>query len=124
MPLANAMTTISLTLPTTPEYRGVATLVLGGIGTRLDLPYERMDELQLAVLSVLDAGVGPDVSLVVDSDGQDVTVVVGPLVDGSASDRGLTTVLDRLVDAVERMQRDGEEWLALRLTGVRSQPAS
>jgi len=33
-------------------------------------------------------------------------------------------VLDRLVDAVERMQRDGEEWLALRLTGVRSQPAS
>jgi hypothetical protein len=118
------MTTISLTLPTAPEYRGVATLVLGGIGTRLDLPYERMDELQLAVLSVLDAGVGPDVSLVVDSDGPDVTVVVGPLVDGSASDRGLTTVLDRLVDAVERMQRDGDEWLALRLTGVRSQPAS
>jgi len=118
------MTTISLTLPTAPEYRGVATLVLGGIGTRLDLPYERMDELQLAVLSVLDAGVGPEISLVVDSDGADVTVAVGPLVDGSRADRGLTTVLDRLVDGVDEEQRDGAEWLALRLTGVRPQPAS
>jgi hypothetical protein len=112
------MTTISLTLPTEPQYRGVATLVLGGIGTRLDLPYERMDELQLAVLSVLDAGAGPEVSVVVDADGSTVTVAVGPLVDGSASDDGLTTVLDRLVDGVERERRQGEEWLSLRLTGI------
>jgi hypothetical protein len=112
------MTTISLTLPTDPEYRGVATLVLGGIGTRLDLSYERVDELQLAVLSLLDAGAGPDVSVVVDANGSTLTVAVGPVVDGSASDKGLTTVLDRLVDGVEVEQRDGEEWLALRLTGV------
>lgn len=112
------MTAISLTLPTDPEYRGVATLVLGGIGARLDLSYERMDELQLAVLTLLDAGVGPDVSVVVDADGSTLTVAVGPVVDGSASDKGITTVLDRLVDGVEVDQRDGREWLALRLTGV------
>jgi hypothetical protein len=38
------------------RHRGVATLVLGGDRSRLDLPHERVDELQLAVLSVLDAG--------------------------------------------------------------------
>lgn len=112
------MTSISLTLPTDPEYRGVATLVLGGIGARLDLPYERMDELQLAVLSLLDAGAGPEVSVVVEADGSTLTVSVGPLADGSGSDDGLTTVLDRLVDGVQREQREGAEWLALRLTGV------
>ena len=77
-----------------------------------------MDELQLAVLSLLDAGVGPDVSVVVDADDSNLTVTVGPVRDGSASDTGLTTVLDRLVDGVEVEQRDGNEWLALRLTGV------
>lgn len=110
--------TISLTIPTDLQYRGVATLVLGGIGTRLDLPYERMDELQLAVLSALDAGAGPDVSLVVDADGSTVTVSMGPLATGSGSDRGLANVLDRLVDEVGSEEREGEEWLTLRLTNV------
>ena len=36
---------ISLTIPTATRFRGVATLVLGGIGSRLDLPYERVDDL-------------------------------------------------------------------------------
>jgi hypothetical protein len=110
--------TIFLSIPTEPRYRGVATLVLGGIGSRLDLSYERMDELQLAVLSVLDAGAGPQVSLVVDAEGSTVTVSLGPLAAGSGSDQGLATVLDRLVDEVESEDREGEEWLALRLTDV------
>jgi anti-sigma regulatory factor (Ser/Thr protein kinase) len=110
--------TISLVLPTDMRYRGVATLVLGGIGSRLDLPYERVDELQLAVLSVLDAGAGPEVSLVVAAEDATVTVSIGPLAAGSGSDQGLATVLDRLVDEVRSEEREGEEWLALQLTNV------
>lgn len=111
--------TILLTIPTEPRYRGVATLVLGGIGTRLDLPYDRMDELQLAVLSALDAGKGADVTLRVDSDDHDVRVSIGPLADGSGADAALTTVLARLVDSVATDQRDGDEWLVLRLASPR-----
>ena len=46
---------IVLTVPAGARFRSVATLVLGGIGGRADLPYERMDDLQLAVLSILDS---------------------------------------------------------------------
>lgn len=119
-PRALVMTdTISLTLPTDPGYRGVATLVLGGIGSRADLPYDRMDELQLAVLSVLEAGKGADVSLRVDTGDQTLAVSVGPLAEGSATDEGLVRVLARLVDDVASERRDGEEWITLRIATVR-----
>ena len=48
---------VVLTIPAEPRFRSVATLVVGGIGSRADLPYERADDLQLAVLSALDAGI-------------------------------------------------------------------
>lgn len=106
---------ITLTLPTDPRLRGVATLVLGGIGSRLDLPYEQVDDLQLAVLSVLDAGGGDEVTLEVDAAGDELLVSVGPLAAGSGSDEALIRVLDPLVDSVTSSQRDGHEWLTLRL---------
>jgi anti-sigma regulatory factor (Ser/Thr protein kinase) len=109
--------TITLTIPAEPRYRSVATLVLGGVGTRLDLPYERMDELQLAVLSVLEAGTGRNVSVRVEAGDDVLTVSVGPLVAGSSADDGLGRVLARLVDEVVTERRDGEEWLTLRLAG-------
>jgi hypothetical protein len=107
---------ISLTIPSASPYRAVVTLVLGGIGSRLDLPYERMDDLQLAVLSVLDAGAAETVTLEIEAEPSGLTVFVGPLTNGSGSDSALTRVLDRLVDSTESARRDGREWLTLRLT--------
>jgi anti-sigma regulatory factor (Ser/Thr protein kinase) len=107
--------TIVLTMPTSPRLRGVATLVLGGIGSRLDLPYEKMDDLQLAVLSVLAATDGDTVTIEVTADDDLVAVGIGPLSDGSSDDGALTRVLERLVDTVEAADRDGGEWLMLRL---------
>lgn len=105
--------TIALTIPAEARFRGVATLVLGGIGSRLELSYERVDDLQLAVLSVLDAGSADEMSVEVTREDDGVSVVIGPLVPGSADDGGLTRVLDRLVDRIEAVQRDDEEWLML-----------
>jgi hypothetical protein len=107
---------ITLTLPVDPRLRGVATLVLGGIGSRLELPYERVDDLQLAVLSLLEAGDGDDVTLEVDADGESLVISVGPLVAGSSSDVALARVLDPLVDSASASQRDGAEWLTLELS--------
>jgi hypothetical protein len=106
---------ITLTVPTDARLRGVATLVLGGIGSRLDLSYERMDELQLAVLSLLDAGGADHVTMEVDAQPAGLSVALGPLAVGSGADEALTNVLDRLVDSVESGRRDGQEWLTLRI---------
>ena len=106
---------IILTIPASARYRPVATLVLGGVGSRLELPYERIDDLQLAVLSALVAAEGDLVTMEVEAGEKGLAVSVGPLVDGSGGDDALRLVLDRLVDSVEATARDGGEWLTLRM---------
>lgn len=108
--------TIVLTIPSGSGFRGIATLVLGGVGSRLDLPYERMDDLQLAVLSMLEAAQDGEVTVEVVAHADDVAVSIGPLATGSGADEGLGLVLSRLADRVEPGSRDGEEWLTIRLT--------
>ncbi len=105
---------IVLTLPAETSFRPVASLVLGGIGTRLELPYERLDDLQLAVLCLIASGAAQDVTLEVEAGDDGVSIAVGPLVAGSA-DRALTRILERLVDTVETASHDGGEWIALSL---------
>jgi len=97
---------IVLTLPGTARLRGVATLVLGGIGSRLDLPYEKVDDLQLAVLSVLAANELDPVTIEVEVEPEGIAVSIGPLPKGGATDKGLLRVLERLVDAVEPPRLD------------------
>jgi hypothetical protein len=110
---------VVLTLPGDPSLRGVASLVLGGIGSRIDLPYEKVDELQLAVLSVLGACDPTDVTIEIEIGDDAVLVTLGPLPDGTVGAPGVRTVLDRLVDGVEPTRRDtngvSAEWVALRL---------
>ena len=110
---------IVLTIPTSERFRSVATLVLGGIGSRADLPYERMDDLQLAVLSALDATDDETVTIEVDAYGDGIRLALGPMRDGSGSDDGLVRVLSRLVDDVGHEHRDGVEWITLALSAGR-----
>ncbi|MGH3135617.1 MAG: hypothetical protein ACRDPV_03880 [Gaiellaceae bacterium] len=112
---------ILLTIPAEARFRGVATLVLGGIGARLDLPYERMDDLQLALLSTLDTCDGDgSVTVEVEAGEDDVAIRVGPLEDGGSSDAGLLRVLHSLVDSVEPTGRDDQEWITLRISRTSS----
>jgi hypothetical protein len=107
--------TILLSIPTTPRLRSVATLVLGGMGSRLHLPYEKVDDLQLAAISVLSAAADDSVTLELSAADDSLSVDIGPLAKGSASDQSLKRVLERLVDGVEASERDGRDWLTLRL---------
>jgi hypothetical protein len=105
---------IALTIPSERRFLGVATLVLGGVGSRLSLPYERMDDLQLALLSVLDTAAGSEVSIEVDAEDRHIAVSIGPLTEGSGDDEGFARVVSRLVDGVELDRRDpGAPWLTL-----------
>jgi hypothetical protein len=105
---------IELVLPSR-RFDGVVQLVLGGIGTRCDLPYDTVDELQLAVAAVLPAA-RDDETIVEIEAGETVTVAIGPVVDGTADDPSLRRVLDRLVDRVTPVTRGDGEWLALEVS--------
>ena len=103
---------IEVVLPSERQYDGVAQLVLGGVGTRWELPYDTVDELQLAVAAVLPSA--RDEQTVVEiSCGDTVTVTIGPLIRGTADDPALRRILDRLVARVASLDRDGDEWLTL-----------
>ena len=105
--------TILLTFPSQASFRGVPSLVLGGVGSRLDLPYERMDDLQLAVLSMLDAVAGDETTVEVQAAHNRVAVSVGPLRPDVDGDRGLALVLSRLTDGVETGRRGEDMWLTV-----------
>jgi hypothetical protein len=96
--------------------------VLGGVGSRLDLPFERMDDLQLAVLSMLDAAAGEETSVEIVADDGTLGVSVGPLRADAGSDKGLELVLRRLTDGVESEKRDGDVWLTVSLVRPPAEP--
>ena len=106
---------ISITFPAEDGFRSVSTLVLGGVGSRFDLAYERMDDLQLAVLSLLEAVEGEEATVDVEPADGSLAVTVGPLRAGSGNDAGLERVVSSLVDVVQPETRDGAEWMTLRL---------
>ena len=47
---------IKLKIPHQPSYHGVALLVVGGLAARLDVSYEQLEDVQLALESVLENG--------------------------------------------------------------------
>lgn len=80
---------IELTLPAGREWHPVARLVLGGIGDRMNLPFEDLDDLQLAVERLLvEAASQESVRIRVDVVEHGIRVGVGPL-----AERTLATAL-------------------------------
>jgi anti-sigma regulatory factor (Ser/Thr protein kinase) len=127
--------TIRLRIPHQPPYHGVALLVVGGLAARLDLSYEKLEDLQLALENVLENGdyvSEPQVTVELDVLDDSLSLVVGPL-DGPAvrtaleddrDDRiSLGRLLDTLVEEVSIESRDDGDWLRLdkRVGAVRTE---
>jgi hypothetical protein len=100
--------TISLTLPADPRYATVARIVVGGLAARLNFSYESLDDLQLAVETVLAEErllANDSVTLELDVGEGSLGVAIGPVdaaaarsaLDGSG-DLPLRVVLDAVVD--------------------------
>jgi|SRR5689334_5838657 len=71
---------ISLTLPADDAFRRVAHLVLGGLAVRLDLTYESLEDIELALDTLLERrGDDGDVTVRVRVDGDQLRTIVGPL---------------------------------------------
>jgi len=114
---------ITLTIPRDRALYSVAHLVLSGLGIRLNLTIEHLEDLQLAVDAVLERAREEEehVTIAVTvSDGQ-LETLIGPLRDGvraelaapEGEDVGVRRILDALVDEVELTERDGDDWLKL-----------
>jgi hypothetical protein len=116
---------IELTIPRERDFGAVADLVLAGLASRADLTLETIDDLQLAIESLLEHG-ADDGALTVRLElaGDGIRASVGPfdaeaieahLGDGAdGGGIGLRRVLETTVDRVELAERDGACWIELR----------
>jgi len=112
---------IQLTLPADVAFHGVAHLVLGGLAVRLDLTYEDLQDLELALDTLLDwSNDEGDVTLVVHVDDGSVRAVVGPFdslrreLEGDGGDSlDLRRILAAVCDRVRVEDRDGSQWIEL-----------
>jgi hypothetical protein len=106
------MDQITLRLPRERPFFRIAHLVLGGLAVRLDLTFENLEDLQLALAGVLDRRDAGDeeVTVVVSVEGDTLTTRIGPFEpeklradfepeDGDAI--GLRRLLDTVVDRAE-----------------------
>jgi len=107
--------TILLTVPAGLRGAGVIALVLGGLGSRLDLPVDRIDELALAAATLAPSVQGDALELEADVHEDRLVVRIGPLEDGTTSDAALRRVVDALVDGVVGVRKGDDEWLELEL---------
>jgi anti-sigma regulatory factor (Ser/Thr protein kinase) len=116
---------IRLTIPDDPRYHGVARLVVGGLAARLDLSYEHLEDLQLALASVLENDgytVGPEVNVELVVEEGSLELWIGPL-NGDAlradlereseTEIGLGRLLRTVVEEVELQERTDGQWLRL-----------
>lgn len=95
--------------PATEGFRSVGRLVLGGVAARFELPIDRVDDLLLAVESLLmQQPVGDTVRLEAEATPSGLLVRLGSFAPGRLDDRGVQRVLSRLVETVEE-QVDGDE---------------
>lgn len=115
---------ITLSIPSDKPFHGVARLVIGGLAARLDLSYETLEDLQLALDSVLERDgylAGPHVTVRFSVKPESVGIVIGPLspqlrtdLESEDGDRiSLRRLLSTLVETVELEAREGGDWLAL-----------
>jgi len=108
---------IALTIPREPGFDGVAHLVLGGLGVRLNLTIESLEDLQIALASLLDSGDrGGDVTVTLEVAEDAIEARVGPLparvldaLEREGHELDLRRVLESTVDDV---LVDGE-WVCL-----------
>jgi hypothetical protein len=115
---------ITLTIPRDRALYGVAHLVLGGLGIRLNLTIEHLEDLQLALDAVLErARETEPVTIAVTVREDKIETTIGPMRDGvraeleadatDGEEVGLRRILDTLVDSVELTPREGGEWVTL-----------
>jgi hypothetical protein len=112
---------IRLVIPAEEDFRPIAHLVTGGLASRLDVTYDDLEDLQVAVEAVLalrdDTG---DLTVVLSADGGVLRAALGPFppdaLQADASGSGgldLERVLETVCDSHEVELREDGAWVGL-----------
>ena len=112
---------IELTLPADDAFHRVAHLVLGGLAVRLNISFESLEDLELALDALLErTEPGNGVTLRVRVLDGELQTVVGPftavraeLEQGAVGALNLSRILSAVCDSVEISDRDGAEWVQM-----------
>jgi hypothetical protein len=113
---AGAADRVVVELPSGDGYRAVGRLVLGGLASRFELPVDRVEELLLALESLLVQESAADTVTMEMAAAEDaLRVRVGPFAEPRLGDPALTRVLSRLVDDVGEIV-DAGTWVELGVT--------
>ena len=115
---------IRLKIPHEKPYHGIARLVVGGVAARLDLSYEHLDDLQLALGTVLEnEGYSQSAEVTVELRVREggVEMAIGPLhatevrtdLEKNGDAVSLRRLLSTVVERVELEQRADGGWLHL-----------
>jgi hypothetical protein len=112
---------IRLVIPAEEDFRPIAHLVTGGLASRLDLTYDDLEDLQLAVEAVLALRDDEDeLTVVLSAEDGVLRAALGPFpadavhVDEPADGGlGLHRVLETVCDTHEVELRDGAAWIEL-----------
>lgn len=111
---------IQLTLPSDEAFHRVAHLVLGGLAARLNLTFESLEDLELALDALLErAKSDEDIVVRVHVLEGELHTIVGPFasVRGEIEDGGdsltLSRILGAVCDRVDVSEHDGSEWVEL-----------
>jgi anti-sigma regulatory factor (Ser/Thr protein kinase) len=116
---------IILSIPREEPFHGVARLVVGGLAARYELSYEHLEDLQLALASVLENdgyAAGTELTVRVEIHPDSLSMAIGPLrgqevrsdLESEAQEGiSLHRLLSTLVDTVEVEKGEGGDWLRL-----------
>jgi hypothetical protein len=115
--------TVRLDIGTSPAALPIVRMVVGGVGSRLELSLDDLEDVYLALEELLraagDFGEGPRYSLVIDIGDEDLTITTGPFrspllrerlapVSGSPATIDLRTLLAHVVESLEVCGGDGD----------------
>jgi len=123
---------IELRIPNERPYHGVARLVVGGLAARHDLSYEGLEDLQLALVTVLEGEqypAGDEVGIELRVSDDSIELAIGPLkgdvvraaLESSGEELGLGRLLGTLVEDAGVEAREDGDWLRLvkRAAGIK-----
>ena len=112
---------ITLTMPRERDFFRVAHLVIGGLAVRLDLTFENLEDLQVALATVLRESEG-QVTVSVRVQPDQIEASIGPFASGDQEldlnrevEQGvpLRRVLETVCDSVDVVDGEGGRWVVL-----------
>jgi hypothetical protein len=124
---------IELRIPNERPFHGVARLVVGGLAARHNLSYEALEDLQLALVTVLEGdaySTAAEIRVELEVTDEAIAMAIGPLngdavradlEESSDRDLGLGRLLGTLVEDAGVEARDDGDWLRLskRVRGIK-----